>query len=305
MMNKNIYLKNHTTLRIGGKADYFIVAKQEQQIIESIKQAQRDYLPFLIIGGGSNILFSDKGYQGVVIKNETKKVEIKNDNKVVAQAGASLSKVLNFCLINKLQGLEWTAGIPGTIGGAVKGNAGAFNSSMKDCIVSVKFYNPEKDKIETFKNKDCLFNYRESVFKKKDNYVILSVEMKFNQQEPFLINEKIKECLKQRKQKQPHGFSAGSVFKNYIIPENEKEKYKQFKNNIIPAAYLIEQCGLKGKVVGRAMISRVHANFIINLGQAKAIDVLKLISIIEQQVQKKFKISLQREIILVNSFKKY
>jgi UDP-N-acetylmuramate dehydrogenase len=307
-VEKKVSLKKYTTLGIGGKADFFASFQNEKELIDLIAEAQRLKLCFFVIGGGSNVLIPDSGYRGLVLKNEMKKIKEKKEKNILVESGASLAKTVSFCLAHGLTGLEWTAGIPGTIGGAIKGNAGAFGSSMKDSIVSVKVYDTEKRKTKTLKNKDCFFQYRESFFKKKKNLIILSAEIKLEKEKASLINEKIKFFLNQRKEKQPHGFSAGSVFKNYEI-KNEKEKKQllekspelktKIKGNMVPVAFLIEKCGLKGEIVGQAMVSRVHANFIINLGQAKQSDVSKLISRIEKKVQEKFKVSLEKEIIFV------
>ena len=306
-VGKKVFLKKYTTFQIGGPADYFAVIKKEKDLIEGINMAQKIGRPFFILGGGSNVLFPDRGYPGFVFKIEMKKIETKR-GRIIAEAGAGLARILYFCLNRGLGGLEWTAGIPGTIGGAIRGNAGALGKSMKDSVVLVKAYNIEKKNIQSFKNKDCRFAYRESVFKKEKKYIILEAELELKEKNTFLINKEINSCLLQRKEKQPRGFSAGSVFKNYQI-KNEKEKGKilkehpeigkAIKENIIPAAFLIDRCGLKGKAIGKAMISRVHANFIINLGRAKASDVENLIIFIRKEVKKKFGVVLEEEIIIV------
>jgi UDP-N-acetylmuramate dehydrogenase len=299
---KNL-LKNYTTLRIGGPAKEFFSFENKQELLQRIEEVGES--SFFVLGGGSNVLFSDKGYQGVILKNEMRKVKTKNETKVFSESGASLAKVLSFCLSHGLSGLEWSAGIPGTIGGAVRGNAGAFGKSMQDSVVSVTAYDVQKKKEINLKNKECFFDYRESVFKKKKSLIILSVEMNFKKKDVKEINEKIKEVLSSRKKKQPQGFSAGSVFKNYLI-KNEKEKKEIMtrnpeiiiKDNYVPAAFLIEKAGLKGKTINKAMFSRVHANFIINLGQAKSKDVSALISMAEKKVKEKFNINLEKEIVV-------
>ncbi len=301
-MKRKIILKKYTTFQIGGSADYFAVIKNEKELKETIREVRKIKLPLFIIGKGSNVLFSDKGYKGAVLKIEIKDIKAKKGNLIIAEAGASLTEALSFCLAHKLGGLEWAAGIPGTVGGAVRGNAGAFGKSMEDSVVSVKFYDTLSGKTKTLKKRNCRFKYRESIFKKKNSYIILSVEMKFQKKDPILINKEMKFYLAQRKEKQPRGFSAGSVFKNYEARNKEEilKKHPEIENvikgNMIPAAYLIDKCELKGKTVGKAMISRVHANFIINLGQAKSSDVFKLILIIESEVKKRFGIVLEREI---------
>jgi UDP-N-acetylmuramate dehydrogenase len=253
-IKKNISLKNFTTFKIGGKARYFFAAKTKEDLIRAIVAAKKAKLPFFILGGGSNILVSDGGFRGLVIKY-----------------GQPLSFYVS-------KGLEWAAGIPGTIQGAVYGNAGAFGKSMKDVVKEVEVFDVKTDKIKVFKNKDCRFSYRNSIFKKNKNLIILSVKIKTKK-----VNAgKIKQYLDYKKQNHPWNYpSAGSVFKN---PDG------------FSAAWLMEVCGLKGKRIGKAEISKKHANFIVNLGGAKEKDVKKLINLAKKSVKKKFKINLQEEI---------
>jgi len=243
--------------------------------------AKKSNLPFFILGGGSNILVSDKGYNGLVIKIKNQKSKIKN-NRILAEAGLALNRLVELSLKNNLTGMEWAVGIPGTIGGAIYGNAGAFKKSMKDLIKEVEVFDTKDEKIKIFKNKDCKFGYRDSIFKKKKNLIILSASLQLKKGKKMKIKEKIKRYLNYRKETQPLNFpSAGSIFKN---PKN------------FYAGFLIEKCGLKGKRIGNAKISEKHANFIVNLGNGKAKDVKKLIKLIKKKVKNKFKIELEEEI---------
>lgn len=227
------------------------------------------------------MLVSDKGFSGVVIKIENWKLKIIN-SKVIAGAGLSLSKLLSVTANAGLLGLEWAAGIPGaTVGGAVRGNAGAFETEMKDIVAKVEVFNAKSGKIKIFNNKNCMFGYRESIFKKNPNLIIFSVELRLKKSTKEEVKEKAKEILGHRMGRHPKFPSAGSIFKN-------------LKN--VRARDLIEKAGLKGKKIGQAQISEQHANFIVNLGNAKASDVLSLINLVKKKVKKKFKISLQEEI---------
>jgi UDP-N-acetylmuramate dehydrogenase len=251
---RNVLLKNYTTFRIGGPAKYFFVAKNKTELIEAILTAKKLKLPFFILGGGSNILVSDKGFSGLVIK-----------------FGQPLSSYVP-------KGLEWAVGIPGTIQGAVCGNAGAFGKSMKDVVEEVEVLDVKDLRFKIYDLRDCKFGYRDSIFKHKKNLIILSVKIKSRKSNP----QKIKQYLEYRKRTQPLNLpSAGSIFKN---PEG------------FAAAQLIEECGLKGKKVGNVKISEKHANFIVNLGQGKAEDVKKLIKLIKKEVKKKFGVTLKEEI---------
>ncbi len=252
-IQKNVLLKNYTTFRIGGRAKYFFEAKTKEDLIRAIKLAKKLEIPFFVLGAGSNTLVSDKGFDGLVIK-----------------FGQPLSLYVS-------KGLEWAAGIPGTIQGAVYGNAGAFQWSMKDVVESVEVFDMKTEKIKIFKNKDCKFNYRGSIFKKKKSLIILSAKIKSGKSD----REKIKGYLEYRRQHHPKLPSAGSVFKNV---------------GKIPAAILIHRAGLTGKRIGDAQISEKHSNFIVNLGNAKAKDVLELIKLVKKTVKNKFKINLEEEI---------
>jgi len=250
----NTSLKNYTTFKIGGRAKYFFVAKTREDLIKAIKVAKKMKLPFFVLGGGSNLLISDRGFKGLVIK-----------------FGQPLSLYI-------LKGLEWAVGIPGTIQGAVWGDAGAFKKSMKNTVKEVEVFDTKTGKVKIFKNKDCQFSYRNSIFRKKKSLIILSVKIKSKKSNI----QKVKQYLEYRKKTQPLKFpSAGSIFKN---PPKKT------------AGYLIEECGLKGKKIGQAQISKKHANYIVNLGDGKARDVKKLINLIKRKVKSKFGVNLEEEI---------
>ncbi len=307
-IKRNACLKKYSSFNIGGKADYLITVKNKEELIQAVKEIKKKNISFFILGGGSNVLFSDKNFKGVVLRIENKNINIEKENIINVEAGTRLSDLVSFCLNKGLSGLEWAAGIPGTTGGAIRGNAAAFRKSIKDSIISVKVYDIGKDEIKIIGKKNCEFGYRDSLFKKKEKYAILEAKMRLKKKKKDSIKKEIKFFLEQRKQKQPPGFSAGSVFKNYEI-KNKKEKefllkkFPEFKkiivSNMIPAAFLIERCGLKGKKVGGAIISEIHSNFIINLGKAKSSDVKKIIKIIKKEVKKNFKIALEEEIVVV------
>jgi UDP-N-acetylmuramate dehydrogenase len=280
-VKRNIPLKNHTAFGIGGSARYFFEAKNKDDLLSVLKTAKRFNLPFFILGGGSNLLVSDKGYKGLVIKILNNKYKIL-EGKVSAEAGASLGRLVNVSANFGFSGLEWASGIPGTVGGAVFGNAGAFSKSMKDTVKKVEVIDLRTLKFKTYNLKDCRFNYRESVFKRKNNLIIVSVILKLKKGKKPEIRKKIKEYIGCKKASQPlNHLSAGSVFKN------PGKKY---------AGEMIEACGLKGKTIGKAKISEKHANFIVNLGGASAGNVKKLINLAKKSVKKKFSVSLREEI---------
>jgi UDP-N-acetylmuramate dehydrogenase len=279
---RNVSLKKYNTFRVGGKAEYFFCANSEKDLMEALKEASKKRLSLFILGQGSNVLIPDKGLKGLVIKINNQSFESRG-NRVSAGAGLFLPRLITKLSELNLSGMEWAVGIPGTVGGAVYGNAGAFGKSMKDAVREVKALDIKKNKIMVLTNKDCRFSCRDSVFKKK-NLIIVSVEFKFKKGNKDLIKNKINKYFLYKKETQPLNYpSAGSVFKN------PKGKF---------AGKLIEDCGLKGKTVGGAKISEKHANFIVNFKNAKAEDIKKLISFVKKSVKNKFKTNLEEEIII-------
>jgi len=290
-VQKNILLKNYTTFRIGGPAKYFFVAKTKKELIKAIQTAKELKVPFFVLGGGSNVLFSEKGFNGLIIKVKTSSFafrasEDKQNSKIIeADSGVLLGQVVNLATENNLSGLEWAIGIPGTVGGAIRGNAGAFGKSMKNIVKNVEVLDTKNFRTKKIINKQCKFNYRNSIFKKKPNLIILSAELQFKKSDQKKIENKIRKHSDYRKEHQPLNFpSAGSIFKN---PVN------------LSAGELIEKCGLKGKKIGNVKISEKHANFIVNLEDGKAKDVMKLIKLAKKSVKRKFKINLGEEIQII------
>lgn len=306
-VKENISLRDYTTFRIGGPARFFVVVNNLKELEESLKFAAKNKLDYFILGGGSNILVSDKGFDGLAVKLSNSGIKKKGDL-VEIGAGTLLSKAMGDTLGAGLLGLEWAAGIPGTVGGAVHNNAGAYGGEMSQNVKEVSLV--RQGKIKKIKNKDCRFGYRTSVFKKADEKkpeIIFSVTIglkKGTDAEIGRARSLIKENLKARSGKFG-GHSAGSTFKNVELKEIE---IKEFKNKFpdlpdqfiehkkIPAAWLIDQCDLKGKTMGGAKVSDEHAGIIVNTGQATAEDIIMLISFIKQQVRDSFGIQLQEEI---------
>jgi len=280
-IRENILLKNYNTFRIGGKAKYFFVARKKDDLIKAIKLAQDLNLPFFILGNGSNLLISDKGFNGLVIKLQVTSYKLRGDM-IHAEAGVPLGQIVNIASKNNLAGLEWAVGIPGTLGGAIYGNAGAFGSSMRDLVRKVEVLDARDLRFKIYDLKKCKFGYRDSIFKKKKDLIILSAEIKLEKGDKKEIRDKIKEYLDYRKKNQPLNFpSIGSIFKN---PKN------------FSVGELIEKCGLKRRRIGDVKISEKHANFIVNLGKGKAKEVRKLITLIKKKVKERFGITLEEEI---------
>lgn len=317
-LKENVPLAQYTTFKIGGPAKYFIETKSSEELINAVKTAEEQKIPYLILAGGSNILVSDQGFNGLVIKIQNSKFKIsakggsaaggQKTYYVIAEAGANLNKIINACGKAGLTGLEWLAGIYGTIGGAVYGNAGAYGHSISELVKQVEVY--KNGKVYKLKNKDCQFGYRDSIFKQGGG-IILSIELKLNKGKKSEIQRVIKEIIAQRGKRISKQPSAGSIFKNVPVSEIDKTRllkaldiseaeYKSLvKGDKFPTGYIIEALGYSGKVVGGAKISEEHGNVILNLGQAKAADVIMLISMIKQKVRNKLGIQLQEEIQLI------
>lgn len=305
-IKENELLKNHSTFHIGGPAKYFVVAQNPDDILEALNWAKDNNVIFKVIGGGSNVLFSDNGFDGLVIKYFGG--EIKLDGEIMkVGAGVLLAQAINFALDHNLLGLEWAVGIPGTIGGAVHNNSGAYGGEIADSVISVEVLTGGVTK--KISQDDCDFSYRESRFKKEPSQdIILSADLQLkavSEEELIGAKEKMQANQNDRDGKSAEGGSAGSTFRNIVLSEEEaikfKEKFPEFPDKFVqyqkvPAAWLIEQCGLKGRKIGGAMVSQKHAGKVTNIGEATAEDVIMLISIIKQKVRTKFNLQLMEEI---------
>jgi UDP-N-acetylmuramate dehydrogenase len=297
-------LKNHTTFQIGGPARYYVELSQTENLMRVLKIAKENKLKYLFLGGGSNLLVSDQGFDGLIIKIRPAELEFE-DSRVTANSGCILAGLIIKCLENGLTGLEFAAGVPGTVGGAIKGNAGTYGEAMEKAVESVRFID-ENLQLKTFSKKECRFAYRHSIFKEHDEWLITSAVIKLKKGDVTASKKLIQERIGYRMQSQPYGHpSAGCAFKNIIYSDEIADKlkslgwevspkFKEYKK--IPTAYVIENLGLKGKTIGAAQISEKHANYIINLGGATADEVIQLISYIKQQVRDTLGIQLQEEI---------
>lgn len=315
-VEEQVLLSDYTTFKIGGPARFFVEVQNKEEVIAAIQWARDNDVPFFVLGGGSNLLVSGKGYDGLVIKMKNEKVKKKSENlksKIIeCEAGVQLSDLVVLSLQEGLSGLEWAAGIPQvTVGGAVRGNAGAFGQTMADIVKEVEVLEVQnlKFKIRSFKNTECKFRYKDSLFKKNQNFIILSVVLRLEKKNKSKIKKAINEVLAYRKKNHPSELSAGSVFKNVALKFESREAVgklkrrfpeieKFIKQKFIPAGWLIEQCGLKGNKIGQAQISPKHGNFIVNLGGASFSDVLKLVNLIRKQVKEKFGLKLEEEICI-------
>lgn len=285
-------LLNHTTFKIGGPVFCWVEPENCDDILEAIEFAEADSKPLAIIGKGSNVLARDEGFEGVLITLSAgfDYIDKEEDGIVKVGSGVLISRLIRECSESGLTGCEFLAGIPGSFGGAVFMNAGArdiknpgINKEIKDIIVDVDVLDLKDKKRKIFKKKDIDFNYR---FSGLDGKCILGARIKLEKDEKDAIINRIASYRKKRQWIQDMGFpSAGSVFKN---PDNTR-----------PAGSLIEQCGLKGKRIGGAEISEMHANFIVNTGNAMSKDVLDLIELAKKSVREKFGVELELELRVI------
>ena len=310
IIEKNKIIAPLTNFKIGGKALYFITLENLEEIYDFLELKEKFSLPIFILGGGTNLLF-DK-FHGFVIKTRLKTFEILEKNVIKIGANFLVSEILEKLCELELAGFEWAGGLPGEIGGAIRGNAGCFGGEIKDLIIEVEALNLKTGEIKNFKKEEIGFDYRNSFFKKNKEWLILSGTFKFNQGIKEKIKKEIEEKINYRKEKHPLEYpNAGSIFKNINFekaPEKlkslalEKNKVKNDPFPVIPTAFVISELGLKGYRIGDAQISEKHANFIINLGRATFEDVYKLIDYVKKKVEDEFEIRLEEEIEIIESY---
>lgn len=302
---KNQPLAPLTTYRIGGSARFFVEIKKKEDLLEALIWAKKKKLKTYLLGGGSNILFSDDDISGLVLHISNDEITALNE-KMEFGAGVSLTKAYNISMENCLSGLEWSLGIPrATIGGAIRGNSGAFDVEMKNLVETVEVFNLRLNEFEIFSNRMCKFSYRSSLFKVAQDYIVWSTVLKLKPEDKPKIKNKASYALKFRKENYPKLPSAGSVFENldpeYINSCNPEFFEKEIKNKFkregrVGAGLIIDLAGLKGKKIGGVMVSREHANHLVNTGKGTAKDLVTLISFIKQQVRTQFKLQLREEI---------
>ena len=279
-------MKNHTTFRIGGNSDCFIIISEIQELKDVISIGKEYNIPITVIGNGSNILVKDGGIRGITLKINLKNITKQNEEDGITYtcgSGLTLTEVANIALEDEMTGLEFAYGIPGSIGGAIYMNAGAYGGEMKDVIVETSYLDKEGN-LHTINNIEHEFTYRDSIFHRIES-IIIECKIKLKRGNKNEIKQKMQENMQSRKDKQPLELpNAGSTFKR--------------GENFI-AAKLIDECGLKGCKIGDAEVSTKHAGFIVNNGNATAKDVQELIEYIIKTVKEKTGFEIQREILII------
>ncbi|MFZ1720752.1 MAG: UDP-N-acetylmuramate dehydrogenase [Candidatus Moraniibacteriota bacterium] len=302
-----VTLAPYTTFKVGGKASLFVEVSSPIELAEALETAGREQLPVFILGGGSNVLFSDNGFPGLVIRMVDGGVLVKDEGRIVAGSGIPLRDVVHTAAENALAGLETLAGIPGSFGGALRGNAGAFGNDIGRHVISVKTFHKETGMVKEVLAKDCGFGYRESYFKKHPHIVILSAVMSLT---PDGVRADIRRVMRETiaKREEKHSQSAlcaGSFFMNPTVRDQELQRDFELESgstcreNKVPAGWLIDRVGLRGKTIGGAMVSMEHPNYLVNTGNAKAEDIIILSSLIKTRVRDELGVMLREEVQLV------
>ena len=275
-------MSKHTTFKVGGNADIFIKINEIEELKYALKVIKEDNIPMYIIGNGSNILVKDNGIRGIVLSIELDNLEI-TENIVTLGAGVKLILLAHKCAKCGLTGLEFASGIPGTIGGAIRMNAGAYGDEISSKVIETKYMDLEGN-IHTINNEEHEFSYRNSIFTKNKN-IILQTKLKLEKGDEIEIRDKMEELKKARQEKQPlEYFSAGSIFK---------------RGNDFITSKLIDEAGLKGYSIGDAEVSTKHAGFVINKGNAKAKDILGVIQYVKTKVKEKYGKDIELEIEII------
>lgn len=291
---KKHQLAPHTYMKVGGPAEYFVIATNLKELEKTYLLAHQYNQPVFILGGGSNIIISDKGIKGLVILNKASQILVKGTT-IITESGALTNTVVHQAIDNSLQGLEFFLGVPGTIGGAIYNNAHYKNELIGNFVKTVKTINPES-KPSTYSQSQLGFSYDYSRFHSHTE-LILSVTFRLKKGNKSALKAKSTDFLKMRSESQPLSLpSSGCLFKN---PSKEEISQLNLPPTRLSAGYLIDSAGLKGKQIGQIQISPKHANFFVNLGEGKAQDIKKLMKLTQKKVFQKFGIKLEPEVFFI------
>jgi UDP-N-acetylmuramate dehydrogenase len=306
IIEKNKALKGFTTFRVGGEAEHFAEIKDKEGLHLALEQAEQVTWPVHVLGGGSNTIVNDGLISGLVLHLANEEARVEGDSLFLG-AGVTLLAAANLALENSLSGLEWSFGIPrATVGGAVRGNAGAFGTEMSDLVEEIEVYDRLEKKFLSFDKLASSFSYRHSLFKEDERYLVWSARLQLKREKQMIIKKKMDESLAFRQARYPKLPSAGSVFEN-LQPEavraaNPELYERELRGKIgregrISAGLIIDMAGLKGKTMGGIKVSEEHANQIVNTGEGTAEEILMLISYIKQQVRDKYGLQLREELV--------
>jgi UDP-N-acetylmuramate dehydrogenase len=294
-------MRDLTTAGIGGPAGGMVVAHTAGELADAILLARRESVDYLVLGGGSNLLVADEGIHHLIIKNEVVGIECQGDQLTVS-GGTVLQDLVDYTIRHGLTGMQKLNGIPGTVGGAIYGNAGAYGQTISESLIDVLYFDGEQ--VLTLAKSECHFSYRSSLFKEK-RLTVLEARFRLGPADPILLAEEAEKVLRQRIVKYPPGLRcSGSFFKNVIAAEISPESLALVPEDKvlygkIPAGYLLEQVGAKGRTLGDIWVSTASANLFVNQGEGKATDLLQLASELALRVRERYGIALEPEVQIV------
>ena len=298
-VTRGALLARYTRFGIGGPASIYAETREAEAFVAAVATARESGLPYVVIGGGTNLIVSDDGFAGIVLRFTARGV-CGEGSRVTAEAGAELQEVIDFSIARGLRGIETLAGIPGSLGAAVYGNAGAYGHSMSEVAASVRFFDGRS--VREFANAECEFAYRESVFKRYKDWIIFSAELALEPADAAELRRTAEEIVAVRNQKFPPTMKcAGSVFKNLIfseLPESAASAVPErvVREGKVPAAFFLEQAGAKGQSRGDIHVADYHANLIYNGGAGTARDLRALIADLKERVRARFGLEIEEEV---------
>ncbi|HEX3878587.1 MAG TPA: UDP-N-acetylmuramate dehydrogenase [Bryobacteraceae bacterium] len=292
-------LSRYTRFGIGGPADIYVETEDAATFTVALKCAKSSGLPVMVIGGGTNLIVSDAGYRGIVLRYRGANISVQ-DNRIAVDAGVDLQTLVDFSIVHGLKGLETLAGIPGWVGAAVYGNAGAYGHSISERVESVTFF--DGDTVRRFQNAECEFRYRESIFKRRKEWIIFSTLLTLEPADGPTLREIAEGILKVRNEKFPVTMKcAGSIFKNLLLNELPRQTAAEVppiavREGKIPAGWFLEQVGAKGMQRGDIHVATYHANLLYNAGAGTAADLRALINELKRRVRERFGIEIEEEV---------
>ncbi len=297
-------LADLSTYKIGGPAEYFIEAKSKDELCEAVEWAKANNHSITVLGGGSNILVNDAGVKGLVLRIGNERLDV-DGTTITVGAGRTVRETAETALAKGLTGIEWSIGIPGDIGGAIRGNAGAHGGSFDQAVTTVVMFNTETLEFSLFSKEDCKFQYRHSIVKDDPRWIVWEVALQLGVGDPEKMSADIAEYKNYRVTSQPKEPSAGCVFKNFFAADIEQANPElaalatsegKVRGGKIGAGYLVQKLGMMGYSVGGAQISDKHANFVLNMHQAKAADVVAIIHEVKKRVKEEFGVEMEEEV---------
>jgi UDP-N-acetylmuramate dehydrogenase len=292
-------LAAHTRFAIGGPADIYAETESVESFIQALGVARASGLEYMVMGGGTNLIVSDPGYRGIMLRFVARRI-LAADDRIYCDAGAVLQDLVDFSIERGLRGLETLAGIPGSVGAAVYGNAGAYGHSISERVRQVRFFDGER--VRVFDREECQFRYRESIFKRHKEWIVFSTELLLDRADAGTLRQTAGDILKVRNEKFPVTMKcAGSIFKNLLFAELPPGTAAQVPESVVregkvPAGYFLEQAGAKGMQRGDIHVAAYHANLIYNAGNGTAADLCALIQELKDRVRRQFGLELEEEV---------